>query len=91
MIDIKEAQKLTYKESKWTQKLKRKIDRKIKRATRHGKASTFIYVPQFSGEIDVFLSITKEYEDIGYKVREYCTKETQNETIFWGVWISWEK
>lgn len=91
MVDIKEAQNLTYKNSRWTQRVRKKIDKKIKKAAKHGVASTFIYVPLFRGGIQIFLSIVDEYKNIGYKVQEYCTKENSEEITFWGVWLSWEK
>ena len=90
MINVKEAQDLTYKDSKWAQKLEKKIDRKIKRAINRGRSSVFINVPQFSGDINVFLSIANKYRNTGYAVQEYSTRE-EGTIFFWGVWISWEK
>ena len=88
MVNSKELQNLTYKNSKWTQRIKRKIDRKIKRAGNHGRSGVFI-APPFTGDIDVFISVAKEYTDIGYWVEERY--EDQSKTFFRGVWISWRK
>ena len=94
MVDIKEIQNLTYKNSKGIKYLRELFDKKIKKAAKHGDASTYISLPLLFKDTNVFLSTAREYEKNGYKV-EVCFEHWRYDgidvRIVNGVEIFWEK
>ena len=88
MIARKDAESMTYENSKKVVKFYKKVDRKIERACRKGKTGVFISRGNF--DKDIFIKLLKPYYDDGYTlITSSADSLFHVENVLVGVSIFW--